>query len=79
MFEELVSLTSVRMTSFAGTINDSFGQSIIDDVFTPMLANLTALQHMSASSCEQGAAIDRISAEVRTIGSKGNEILNAGQ
>ena len=68
MFDDLLNLTSQRMGSFSDTVRDEFGQSIISDVFEPLLQDIYSLQTMA-----ELFEIDQLSAELQLIGNMRHE------
>lgn len=68
MFDDLFNVTSQQMGKFSDTVRDEFGQSVVSDVFEPLLQDISGLQQMGelfqarAAEIDQltrGAAIDR--------------------
>lgn len=68
MFDDLFSLTSQHMRSFSDTVRDQFGQSIILEVFEPMLQNISSLQQAAEIFHARATEIDQISEELKSIG-----------
>jgi hypothetical protein len=68
MFDDLFSLTSQHMGKFSDTVSDQFGQSIISNVFEPMLQEISSLQQMEKVFQTKAAKIDQLTGELRSIG-----------
>lgn len=73
MFDDLFNLTSQRMGSFSDTVRDEFGQSIISDVFEPLLQDICSLQKMGELFQTRAVEIDQLSAELQLIGNMRHE------
>jgi hypothetical protein len=73
MFADLFGLTSQHMDKFSDTVRDQFGQSIISDIFEPMLQDISGLQQVEELFQTRSAEIDHITDELRSIGSTGYE------
>lgn len=73
MFADLLGLTSQHMGKFSDTVRDQFGQSIISDVFEPMLQDISGLQQVEELFQTRSAEIDQITDELRSIGGTGHE------
>jgi protoporphyrinogen oxidase len=67
MFDDIFSLTSQHMGKFSDTVRDQFGQSIISDVFEPMLQEISGLQHVGELFQISAAEIDQLTVELRSI------------
>ena len=72
MLNDLFNITSQQMSNFSDTVRDAFGQSIISDVFEPLLQNIFYLQQMQESFLTKSATIDRFIEELRSIGNQNN-------
>ena len=68
MFDDLFNLTSQHMRRFSDTVRDQFGQSIISDVFEPMLQGISGLQQMEELFQIRAAEIDQLTNELKSIG-----------
>ncbi len=68
MFDDVFRLTSLRMERFADTVRDQFGQSIITDVFEPMLRDISRLQQLEEQFKTRIIEIDQLTEELRAIG-----------
>ena len=68
MFDDLFSLTSQQMGKFSDTVKDQFGQSIILDVFEPLLKEISGLQQMEELFHARAIEIDQLIGEIRSIG-----------
>lgn len=73
MFDYLCNLTLQHMSKFSDTVRDQFGQSIISEVFEPMLQNIFALQQMGEFFQTKATEIDQLLDELRSIGSTAHE------
>jgi hypothetical protein len=60
MFDDLFNMTSQHMGKFSDTIRDDFGQSIISDVFEPLLQEISGLQQMGEFFQTRVAEIDQL-------------------
>lgn len=70
MFDDLFNLTSQQMGKFSDTVRDQFGQSIISDVFEPLLQDISGLQQMGELFQARAAEIDQLTGELQSIGSR---------
>ena len=68
MFDDIYSLTSQHMDMFLDSVRDQFGQSIISDVFKPILQDVSSLQNMGELFQTRVAEIDQLTEELRSIG-----------
>lgn len=68
MLDDLFSLTSQQMEGFSETIRDEFGQSIVVDVFEPILQEIAGLQQLNESFQSEICKIDQLTEELRSIG-----------
>ena len=73
MFDDLFSLTSQHMGRFSAAVRDQFGQSIISDVFEPMLQDISGLKQLGELFQTRVAEIDQLTGELRSIGSMAHE------
>lgn len=73
MFADLFSLTWQHMDKFSETVKDQFGQSIISDVFEPMLREISGLQQLEELFQARAAEIDQLTGELRSIGNMAHE------
>ena len=73
MFDDLFNMTSQQMGKFSDTVRDEFGQSIVSDVFEPLLQDISCLQQMGELFQARAAAIDQLTGELQTIGSMCHE------
>ncbi len=73
MFNDLFSLTLQHMGRFSDTVRDQFGQSIVTDVFEPMLQDISGLQQLCELFQVRIAEIDQLTGELRTIESMAHE------
>lgn len=73
MSNDLFNLTSLHMERFSDSVRDQFGQSIITDVFEPMLQDIFSLQQLSDLFQTRVAEIDQLTGELRSIGSMAHE------
>lgn len=69
MFDDLFNVTSQQMDKFSYTVRDEFGQSIISDVFEPLLQDISGLQQMVELFQTRTAEIDQLTGELQSIGS----------
>jgi len=69
MFDDLFNLTSYHMDRFSYTVRDRFGQSIISDVFEPILHDISGLQQLGELYQTRAAELDQLISEVRSFGS----------
>jgi hypothetical protein len=70
MFDDLFSLTSQHMGKFSDTVRDQFGQSIISDVFEPLLQEISGLQQMGELFQARVAEIAQLTVELKSIGNR---------
>ena len=73
MFDDLFNVTSQQMGKFSDTVRDQFGQSIVSDVFEPLLQDISGLQEMGELFQARAAEIDQLTRELQSIGSMGHE------
>ena len=73
MFDDLFNVTSRQMGKFSDTIRDEFGQSIVSDIFEPLLQDISGLQQMGEFFQPRAAEIDQLTGELQSIGSMGHE------
>lgn len=73
MFDDLFNATSQHMGRFSDTVRDEFGQSIVTDVFEPLLQDISALQQMGELFQTRAAEIEQLTEELQSIGSMGHE------
>jgi len=68
MLDDLFSVTSQQMFKFTGTVRDELGQSIVSDVFEPLLQEISGLQQMEKLFKFRATEIDHLTAELLSIG-----------
>lgn len=73
MFDDLFNVTSQQLGKFSDTVRDGFGQSIISDVFEPLLQDISGLQQMGELFQTRAAEIDQLTGELQSIGSIAHE------
>jgi hypothetical protein len=73
MFDDLFNVTSQQMGKFCDTVRDEFGQSIVLDVFEPLLQDISGLQQMGEFFQARAAEIDQLTGELQSIGNMGHE------
>ena len=73
MFDDLFNVTSQQMGKFSDTVRDEFGQSIISDVFEPLLHDISGLQQMEELFQTRAAEIEQLTEELQSIGKMGYE------
>jgi hypothetical protein len=73
MFDDLFNATSQQMGRFSDTVRDEFGQSIVSDVFEPLLHDISGLQLMGELFQTRAADIDQLTGELQSIGNMGHE------
>lgn len=73
MFDDLFNMTSQQMGNFSNTVRDEFGQSIISDVFEPLLQDIFSLQKIGELFQARAVEIDQLNAELQLIGNMGHE------
>ncbi len=73
MFDDLFNATSQQMGRFSDTVRDEFGQSIVIDVFEPLLQDISGLQQMAELFQTRAAEIDQLTGELQSIGNMGHE------
>ena len=73
MFDDVFNVTSQQLEKFSDTIRDEFGQSIISDVFEPLLQDISGLQEMGELFQARAAELDQLTGELQSIGSMGHE------
>ena len=73
MFDELFYMTTQHTGNFSDSVRDEFGQSIISDVFEPILQDISGLQKMGEMFQTRVAEIDQLTCELQSIGCVGHE------
>lgn len=73
MFDDLFNVTSQQMGKFSDTVRDEFGQSIVSDVFEPLLQDISGLQQMGENFQTRAAEIDQLIEELQSIGDISHE------
>jgi len=73
VFEELLALAERSMANFSSSVRDSFGASIISEVYEPMLGELKCLLEMEETLMAGMAEIDRRLEEIKAIGMQKHE------
>ena len=73
MFDDLFNVLSQQMGKFSDTVRDEFGQSIISDVFEPLLQDISTLQQMEKLFQTRAAEIDQLTEELQSIGNRRHE------
>ena len=73
MFEDLFNMNSQYMSDFSNNVSDQFGQSIISDVFEPIMQEIIGLQKMGELFQSRIAEIDQLTRDLQLIGSMGYE------
>lgn len=73
MFDDLFNVTSQQMCRFSDTVRDEFGQSIVSDVFEPLLQDISGLQQMVELFQARATEIDQLTGELQSIGSMAHE------
>ena len=68
MFDDLFNVTSQQMGRFAGTVRDQFGQSILTEVFEPVLHEISSLQQVNELFRTRAVEIEQQMAELRSFG-----------
>jgi hypothetical protein len=69
MFEDVSSLAASQMGMFSDLVRDEFGQSILTDVFEPILQDISCLQELDEYYQKRVMEIDQLTDELRSIGS----------
>lgn len=73
MFDDLFNLTSQHMGKFSDTVRDQFGQSIVSEVFEPLLQDIYGLQQMEELFQTRAVEIDQLTEELQSIGDMDHE------
>ncbi|RCW90407.1 hypothetical protein [Marinomonas foliarum] len=73
MFDDLFNVISQQMGRFSDTVRDEFGQSIVSDVFEPLLQDISGLQQTGELFEIRAAEIDQLIGELQLIGRMGHE------
>jgi hypothetical protein len=73
MFDALFNAASQQMGKFSDTVRDDFGQSIISDVFEPLLQDISCLQQMEELFQTRAAEIDQLTGELQSIAGRFHE------
>ena len=73
MFDDQFNVTAQQMGKFSDTVRDEFGQSIISDVFEPLLQNISCLQQMGELFQARVAEIDQLTGDLQSIGKMTHE------
>ncbi|EPB0854877.1 hypothetical protein ACRARS_001739 [Yersinia enterocolitica] len=73
MFDDVFATAACQLGRFSDTVSDPFGQSIITDVFEPMLQDISALQQLNALYQTQTLEIAKVTSELQSIGIRRNE------
>ncbi len=68
MFADLFGLTSQQMGKFSDTVRDQFGQSIVSDVFEPILQDISGLQQLGEFYQARVMEINQLTVELKSIG-----------
>lgn len=68
MFDELFNMTAQQMGNFSDIVRDEFGQSIVSDVFEPLLQEISSLRQMEELFQARAAEMDRLMEELQSIG-----------
>lgn len=69
MFDDVMVLARRELENFSGVVRDSFGQSIIDEVYYPMNQNLLSLYKLNEYYETQMNGVEKELQELRKIGS----------
>ncbi|MBF0314280.1 MAG: hypothetical protein HQK52_12755 [Oligoflexia bacterium] len=67
MFDDLFGLASNYKEMFSDTVRDQFGQSIISEVFDPVLQDISCLQQLGNFFNSRVVDIDQLLCEIRSI------------
>lgn len=67
MFDDAIGMATRCRDEFRDGVRDSFGQSILTDVFTPILKDIESLRRFNEEFRRQAITIDRILEEARAI------------
>jgi len=73
MFDDLFNMTLQQMGKFSDTVRDEFGQSIISEVFEPLLQDISGLRQMGELFQIRAAEIDQLTGELQSIGNMSHE------
>ena len=73
MFDDIFNMTSQQMGKFSDTVRDEFGQSIVSDVFEPLLHDISNLQQMEELFLTRVVEIDQLTGELQSIGNISHE------
>lgn len=73
MFDDLFNVTSQQMGKFSDTVRDEFGQSIVSDVFEPLLQEISGLQQVEYLFQRRASEIDILTRELQSKGSMTDE------
>lgn len=73
MFDDLFNVTSHHMVNFSDTVRDEFGQSIVSEVFEPILQEISGLQQVGELFQTRAAEIDQLTGELQSIGNMDHE------
>ena len=69
MFDDLMVLAAREADKFSDFVRDSYGQSVLHEVYHPMNQNLLALHKLSEHYESQMNGIERELQEIRMLGS----------
>lgn len=67
MFDDAIGMATRCMDEFRDSVRDSFGQSLLTDVLTPILKDIESLRRFNEEFRRQAFTIDRILEETRAI------------
>lgn len=67
MFREVNGFISHSKFHFQSNVQDQFGQSIINDIYDPILNEVSALEQMEEESERQISDINKLLEEARSI------------
>jgi len=68
MFEDVFNNITLQKLMFSETVRDEFGNSILTDVFEPILNEICSLQQLDELFQSKIIEIDQLTEEIKSIG-----------
>lgn len=75
MLNELISLTRKSYSLFKDTVRDSFGYSIINDVYEPIMNEIKSLQRLDDHFRQKANEINRLLEQTKSIKPNGGTLI----
>ena len=67
MFNDLSNLVTQQIIKFSDSVRDQFGQSIISEIFEPIMQDIFSLQKLNQFFLKSITEIDQLIEELRSI------------